>query len=177
MPHMPKREDELARPRHRKGGNTVSVTKGIARPTSIPRADRSWHPIAKRLYNSLKTSGQADFYQNSDWALAYSLCDDLSRYKRAEDRAEQMNERRDLWYSLTPEARVELGMDPKYAPPHGGKGGSAMKLTATLSALAGLMVTEGDRRKIRVELEAPEEDGPSAEVTAIADYRSRLAAS
>jgi len=48
----------------------------------IPAANKDWHPIAKRFYNSLKTSGQSDFYQNSDWAFAYSVADDLSYYKK-----------------------------------------------------------------------------------------------
>ncbi len=35
-------------------------------------------------------SGQSSFYEASDWALAYSLMDDLSAYKGAERRSAQM---------------------------------------------------------------------------------------
>ncbi|MEU8782642.1 hypothetical protein [Streptomyces sp. NPDC048637] len=55
-----------------------------------PNADRDWHPIAKRLWDSLKQSGQADFYQQPDWAPAYSLCEELSYYKKAGKRSGQM---------------------------------------------------------------------------------------
>jgi hypothetical protein len=68
---VPNREADLTRPFHdRKGGDAQSVTRGVARPTKVPNGDRSCHPIAKRLWDSLKESGQADFYQASDWALA-----------------------------------------------------------------------------------------------------------
>ncbi len=60
------------------------------RKVTIPHGDKDWHPIAKKLYDALKTSGQADFFQNSDWAFAYSLCDDLSYYKKSGKRSGQM---------------------------------------------------------------------------------------
>lgn len=176
MPHIPMREDELARPRERKGGNTAPVTHGEMLPVKIPATPKDWHPIAKRLFNSAKTSGQRDFYQNSDWAMLYSLCDDLSRYKHEEDRAARMNARRDEWYELTEDERIERGLNPDVPPPHGGKGGSAMKLTATLNALTGLLITEGDRRRLRLELQQPQEETTPASVAAIDDYRARLGA-
>ena len=64
--------------------------KGQVRPVRVPRADPDWHLIAKQLYDSLKKSGQADFYQQSDWVLAFALCDDLSRYKKSGKRSAQM---------------------------------------------------------------------------------------
>ena len=68
---VPHRSEDLARPRKRKGGDIVPVTKGTLRPVRIPAADRNCHPIAKRLYNACKTSGQSDFYQNSDWMILW----------------------------------------------------------------------------------------------------------
>ncbi|MFC8719669.1 hypothetical protein [Kitasatospora sp. NPDC057198] len=63
------------------------MTKGVMRPVRIPNADRSWHPIARRLWDALKFSGQSDFYQDSDWAFAYSLREDLSAYKKSNKRS------------------------------------------------------------------------------------------
>ncbi|MFI5763885.1 hypothetical protein ACIA8F_23470 [Streptomyces sp. NPDC051563] len=134
---VPNRESDLARPRERKGSDVQPVTRGVARPTKVPNADRSWHPIAKRLWDSLKTSGQADFYQDSDWALAFSLCEDLSYYKKAGKRSGQM-------------------------------------LQTIYSAFERLLVAEGDRRRVRVELHEPEPEVQSAAVLAIADYRQDL---
>lgn len=134
---VPNRSEDLARPRERKGKDIVPVTKGEARPTKIPNADRTWHPIALKLWEGLKTSGQADFYQNSDWAFAYSLCEDLSYYKQSGKRSGQM-------------------------------------LQTIYSAFERLLVTEGDRRRVRIELNEPVEDGPSASDEAIEAYRREL---
>lgn len=46
------REAGLVHPRERKGSDFQSVTRGVARPTKVPKADRNWHPIAKRLARS-----------------------------------------------------------------------------------------------------------------------------
>ncbi|MFC0622829.1 phage terminase small subunit [Kribbella deserti] len=134
---IPNRENDLARPRHRKGSDQTPVTKGRLRPTQAPDADPAWHPIATRLFESLSTSGQADFYQDSDWAFAYSLCDDLSYYKSGNKRSGQM-------------------------------------LQAILSAMDRLLVTEADRRRVRIELHEPEPDTTPAHLVAIADYKADL---
>lgn len=134
---VPEREQNLARPRSRKGGDQQAVTKGELRGVTVPHADPDWHPIARKLWDSLKTSGQADFYQNSDWAFAYSICDDLSYYKGAGKRSGQM-------------------------------------LQTIYTAMERLLVTEGDRRRVRIELHEPEGDETPAAVLAIADYQKEL---
>lgn len=136
---VPDRKDNLARPRERKGDDATPVTRGVLRSTTVPHPDKNWHPIALRLYRALKSSGQADFYQDSDWAFAYSLCEDLSYYKNAP----------------------------------GGKRSGQM-LQTIYSAFERLLVTEGDRRRVRIELHEPEEETAPASVTAIADYRKDL---
>ncbi|MEU9044114.1 hypothetical protein AB0D63_20905 [Kitasatospora sp. NPDC048343] len=134
---VPNREADLARPRERKGSDIQPVTKGVMRDVEIPDVDPDWHPIAQRLWDSLKTSGQSDFYQNSDWAFAFSLCEDLSHYKNAGKRSGQM-------------------------------------LQTIYSAFERLLVSEGDRRRVRIELHEPEPDVQSAAVLAIADYKKDL---
>ena len=134
---VPNREADLARPRERKGSDIQPVTRGELRAVTVPDGDPDWHPIAIRLYRALRTSGQADFYQNSDWALAYSLCEDLSHYKRSTKRSGQM-------------------------------------LQTIYSAFERLLVAEGDRRRVRIELHAPEDGAEPAAVLAIADYRRDL---
>lgn len=138
MPAIPNRSEDLARPRERKGKHIVPVTKGVARATEIPEMDEDWHDIAKMLWNGMVTSGQADFYQNSDWAYAYSLCDDLSYYKKSGRRSSQM-------------------------------------LAAINSAMGNLLITEGDRRRVRIELDPPADSLPEpASVAVMADYRAQL---
>lgn len=41
----------------------------------IPPAPRTWHKRARDWYNSLKTSGQSKFYQDSDWQKALMIGD------------------------------------------------------------------------------------------------------
>ena len=144
---VPNRSEDLARPRERKGKDIVPVTKGELRKVRIPAADSKWHPIAKRLYNSLKVSGQADFYQQSDWALAWSICEDLSVYKQPR------------YDRITGEEYYKR---------------SGQMLQTIYTAMERLLVTEGDRRRVRIELSAPEPEAESAAVLAIADYRADL---
>lgn len=97
-------------------------------------ADRSWRPIARRLWGSLKASGQTDFYQASDWVLAYLLCEDLFVYKKSGKRFSQM-------------------------------------LQTIYSAFERLLVAEGGRRRVRIELHEPELEERSAALLAIADCK------
>ena len=51
---------------------TGPVTRGQTRRKgiAIPEADPNWRPIARSWYNSLKLSGQSDWYEASDWSTA-----------------------------------------------------------------------------------------------------------
>jgi hypothetical protein len=138
----PNRSEDLARPRERKGSDQVPVTKGVARTVTIPEPDENWHPIATMIWEGLTTSGQSDFFQNSDWAYAYHVCEELSSYKQG----------------------------------GGGRGRNGQILTAISSALSNLLVTEADRRRVRLELDAPPSNDPGPSVAVMNDYRARLSA-
>lgn len=174
MPARRKREGELARPRDRKGANaSAPAVLGTMRPVTVPAASKDWHPIAKRLYNAYKTSGQSDRWQNSDWAFAVSLMDDLSRFKIEEQRRDEAIAADEIWRSLSEEEREEQGFDPKRGP-FVPKGGSAMKMVTIMSALERLGTTEADRLKVRIELTEPEPEQDDAEVIAIEEYKRDL---
>lgn len=72
---IPKRDQD----RVRRNKDVVETKKaaGAAKVTA-PRADRDWHPIAKKWYNSLKKSGQSAFYEPSDWAYAFLIAHELT---------------------------------------------------------------------------------------------------
>ena len=55
----------------------IKVTSGSAsdRDFPIPIADTKWHPKARSWYNSLKLSGQSEFFEPSDWATAVAAAD------------------------------------------------------------------------------------------------------
>jgi hypothetical protein len=143
---VPNHSDDLARDRSRKGGEVQAITKGIARDTVVPEPDEDWHPIARMLWDSLAESGQSDFYQQSDWAFAFSLCDDLSFYKRP----------------FTTKDGDEYHKR------------SGQMLQTIYSAMERLLVTEGDRRRVRIELDSQPAEGDSAEVIAISDAQAML---
>ncbi|WP_172121380.1 hypothetical protein [Actinomyces faecalis] len=135
---VPKRSDE----RHRRNQPSQEVVRAPGAPeVTVPDADPEWHPIAQRLWEGLRQSGQARFYEPSDWALAYSLMEDLSRYKSGAKRSGQM-------------------------------------LAAIMSGLSDLLVTEGDRRRVGIELSRPEAGEPreSAGVVEMNEWRRRLQA-
>jgi hypothetical protein len=112
---IPKRSDD----RHRRNAPERPVTKApAAERVTVPLADPTWHDIATQLWKGLIESGQSKFYEPSDWAIAFSLCDDLSHYKYASRRSSQM-------------------------------------LAAIMSGLSSLLVTEGDRRRVQLELSRP----------------------
>lgn len=134
---VPKREDQ----RRRRNKQDKPATKSAAaRRVRVPAASRDWHPAARRWYQSLKTSGQAAFFEPSDWAEAWVHAEVLSTMLNAEKL-------------------------------------SAMLYAAWQSASARLLTAEGDRRRVRIELEREKPQDPDAEA-AVADmkeWRARLA--
>lgn len=95
-----------------------------------PAADEEWHPVATQLYDSLGESGQSIFFEPSDWAAAYLICESLSR-----DLHEQ-----------------PIGTDADGAPIFGRVPLKGANLAAYLKGLSGLGATEGDRRRLSIEL-------------------------
>lgn len=68
---------------HRSKDEKDSITKAPSGPPAdlpeLPDADPLWHPIAAGWYLSLRESGQAAFYQPSDWAVARYVAELMSR--------------------------------------------------------------------------------------------------
>lgn len=74
----PKRDAERARHNEPASG---AARHGELRPVIIPNADRkTWHKRATAWYESLKNSGQSDYFQESDWATAKIVCDYLTQW-------------------------------------------------------------------------------------------------
>ena len=68
---------------HRSKEEKDSITKAPsgapADLPNLPDADPLWHSIASDWYLSLRESGQAAFYQPSDWAVARYAAELMSR--------------------------------------------------------------------------------------------------
>lgn len=149
---VPKRSDQ----RRRTNKPAIPLRKpqaGAGAKVLAPRADPKWHPVARRWYLSLAKSGQAQFYEHSDWATAVVVAESMSR---------------DLMPQVV--GTTESGEILRDTIPL--KGAS---LSAYLRAFSVLLVTEGDRRRVQVELQRVEEDPEGARVDAtVTDLRSRL---
>ena len=131
---------------------TVDLETLITQPVEIPEADGGWHPVAAQWYESLARSGQAIFYEPSDWATAYTLAETLSRELNPQFISYVDKE--------TGETMAEWVTMPI-------KGAS---LNAILKGMTALMVTEGDRRRLSIELERKR--GADAAAAALAGVAS-----
>lgn len=132
---VPKRAESRQR---RNSPERDVVTAEGAGTVKQPPASRDWHPIAKRLWKAMGESGQSRFYEPSDWAMAYSLMDDLSYYKNGAKRSGQM-------------------------------------LQTIMSSMSALLVLEGDRRRLQIELSRPSaEADDDSKVVVMDKWRKRL---
>lgn len=140
---IPKREEE----RRRRNKDVVETTKVnldelLAQEVEVPLANEDWEPLTKSYWESFQRSGQSIWYEPSDWMTAYALMEVLDRWLKpqqiriGEIRPGQ-NEGGEVTY---------LFEDKIVAMPGG-------VLSSILKGLASLMATEGDRRRLRIELE------------------------
>lgn len=143
---VPKRSDQ--RRRRNKPDVPIDRAEG-AREVPVPEPDASWHPTAKAWFAGLAASGQSAFYEPSDWATAVLLAETMSR-------------------ELSPQPVVSKDGLAMVSRPISGSA-----LASLLKGMAGLMVTEGDRRRARLELMRPPAEDSPADVSELADYRRR----
>jgi hypothetical protein len=147
-----KRPEEKRR-RNKDGG--VKTEGTAAANVKPPAAKRDWHPIAKAWYKALAASGQSEFYEPSDWAMALMVAESISR-------------------DLNPQvvAVPEKTGKPVFekVPMKGAS------LSAYLKAMTDLMVSEAARRRAGIALkragadtDSGEKDG--AKVVAMESYR------
>lgn len=149
---VPKRSSQRRRTNSPETETVVVASAEVVQP----EPDEKWHPAAAQWYRALAESGQATFYEPSDWATAWLIAESISR-------------------DLKPQVvgvNDETG-EPVFAviPMKGAN------LSAYLKAMTALLVTEGDRRRARLELERSQpdvQDDKPAGVTALDEYRSRL---
>ena len=77
---VPRRSSERRRRNKEAEVETVApLTEKVPQPAGDPK----WHPIALEWYESLSTSGQARFYEPSDWIFAKYVAEAMSRNIKA----------------------------------------------------------------------------------------------
>ena len=128
---IPRQEATLARPRERKGSNQQATTKGERRDVLWPPVPSEWGSLARGLYEGARDSGQADFYQQSDVAYLMFVLEETNRYMEP--------------YGTRP--HPETGEMVAVYPKRSGQ-----LFQALHSSMQSLLLTEGERRRARIEL-------------------------
>lgn len=148
---VPKRSDQ--RRRRNKAQEPTKAPAGGDGGGDERKPHSRWHPIAKRLYLSAAQSGQASFYEESDWATLYLLCESIDR-------------------ELKPQIVGMVEGEPvtRAVPPKGAS------LAAWSKLMTSLLFTEGDRRRAQLELQRPGAEGGEevAGVSELEEYRRRI---
>ena len=133
----PKRDSQRRRTNKPVAGPAEQAADADA--TIIPEPNEAWHQVARIVWDSLAHSGQSQFYASSDWSTAFMLCESMSREFKPQP----------MLIGRGDDARTEL----VELPPKGAS------LAAWLKAMGQLMMTEGERRRARLELEKPKPVG------------------
>ena len=113
---------------------TTKVDKETGEITELDEPRHMWHPAVESIYLSLARSGQAIFYEASDWAVAYAACEAFSR---------ELNPKPVVLTDSEGATYVEMHIQPV----NGAVFGNFVKTMTTL------MATEGARRQLRIELD------------------------
>ena len=74
---VPARSDQR---RRRNQPETPTEQVEITGQVKIPAADESWHPKVTAWYTALEQSGQARYYEPSDWQAAQIAAETLHRF-------------------------------------------------------------------------------------------------
>lgn len=125
---------------HRSKEELADVDRApAAEHVEVPEPEPGWHEIARKWFVALGESGQAVFYEPSDWAEARLIAEVMSR---------------------------ALEADKVNGP----------LLAALQAGSTRLLATEGDRRRMRVELQRGKtvDADEEAAVADLEEYRARL---
>lgn len=132
---VPKRSDQ--RVRRNKDGVDIDTVAMIGNVAVPPLGLEDPHPVVAEMYSSLVTSGQAKFYEPSDWAFAKYTMHFADRLIKANRPSSQM-------------------------------------LVAVNSMMTDLLVSEGSRRRVRMEVERQQESQGGAVIDAAHYWKTQL---
>lgn len=76
---LPKRSNELMGHRTKAEMAEREVVPVPADIVPVPEADQNWHPIARQWFEALADSGQRQFFEPSDWAVARYVAEIMTK--------------------------------------------------------------------------------------------------
>lgn len=161
---IPKRSDERERRNKPENSGGVAITKGQGYfDFDIPEPAEHWLDQTVDMYEAFYDSGESYWFQLTDWHTLWMLCEQIDRELRP-----QFVGMGNVWN----ETAGEMETKPiKMKVPM--KGAS---LAALLKGLGSLGATEGDRRRMQMELQR-EETGLTPDQEAeqhVVDARARF---
>lgn len=169
---IPKRTDDLV---DQRPSRVDRVSSGRWVEPEVPEPVKGWHKTALKVWKSFHSSGQVDFWQSTDWAIAFSVCEDLSNFKQQEAAVKLALRDLKAWDKhaahLDRDERVAAGYS--VVRPTVPRAGSPQKMAEIYRVLGTLLVTEADRRRVHIELEAGDVGGG---VDPVADVLQQYAA-
>lgn len=120
----------------------INLDESIHAEALVPEPDPKWEPLVKAYWESFAASGQSMFYEPSDWMTAYALMEMLDRHLKPQDvRVGEIKP------AVQEGGEVVYVFKAKLLPV------PANVMGAILKGMTALMATEGDRRRMRLELE------------------------
>lgn len=163
---MRNRSENLARERDANRSGRAPLSKGLSKPATIPDIPDDWPAICVRFWDAACESGQAEYWESSDYMVLYVLVDELAAYRRPSPImvADPANPKRRI-QSLDPDGRPEFYETHKV---------SGQMFQALMSNLKGLGLTEGDRRSMSIELQKEQEDDTKTQLALVTNLKDRL---
>lgn len=113
---------------------TLDLDKLQGDEVEVPAPNEDWHPIAMATWESLTKSVTAHIYEPSDWMFAHILCEQISR-------------------AMKPK-KIQVGVDGNGEPimVEAEVPMSGAELQAVIKGFNSLIATEGDRRRLQIEV-------------------------
>jgi hypothetical protein len=114
----------------------------VAGKVRRPAASRSWHPLARQWYNALGKSGQAQWFEETDWAAAALVAEQITRCLEPEAPATAF---RNVWDAMKDllsleadrrRARIEVVRPGQGTPPPPGGDAAAVAAMDEVASIA-----------------------------------------
>lgn len=176
--------------RRRRNADELAPTRqGQRRGITVkqPQPSQHWRTDVRNYFRSMLNSGQTDWYENSDLMVLTLQCELLDRILRG-SRTELVYETDEVDYEdkdgrwqtryvtrLDEDGNKIVRMD-EYGEPErrliGSINGQALKSVLDLSTE--LLGTEGSRRRLRIDLAKPGEEGEDEAAKIVAEQRAAV---
>lgn len=166
--------------RRRNKDELAPVPQGTRRGITVhkPQPSPHWRQDIRNYFNAVLASGAADWYENSDLMWLTLQCEMLDRVLRGSRLVpvykQQMGDNGD-WVPVLDEDGQPVPEVDEFGEPEmrvvGGLNGQALR--SILDMGSELLVTEGARRRLRIDLGIPQEAEEDEAARLVAEQRKR----